>query len=229
MLDWSQWDWGASLARYSGEVRVVLFDLLRLLGMMGGAVPATVTRSRRLEVLAVLRPLEAAVRRVIVMAARGVSAPAPVRRAPPAKPIPRGDGSSDRPPPFPLFDPRIQPVPRRRTVPKAREPRVWFFDGCDPPRPVRPAAPSPDDRVDASALTGRLLSLKAALGTIPKQARRMARAVARRAAAGRKVVRPVRPARPPGHRHRGRRPVDVLLAETHDLACIALREARPPP
>ena len=222
-LDWSGWDWGASVERYSREIGVVLSGLLCLLGMMGGAVPGTVSRRRRLEVLAVLRPLEAAMRRVIVMAAKGVVVPPPVKRDGPTGPIPRGDGTSDRLSPFPLFDPRNPPIPRQRYVPKAREPRIWFFDGFDPPRPVR-VEPSPDDEIGAVALAKRLLSLRAALSNIPRQAQRMARVVAKREAAGKKIVRPVRYARPPGHRHRGKRPVDLLLAETHELACIALRE-----
>ena len=229
-LDWSGWDWGASIKRYSREIGVVLSGLLCLLGMMGGAVPGTVSRRRRLEVLAVLRPLEAAMRRVIVMVAKGVEVP--LRRDAPTGAIPHGKGSSERPLPFPLFDPRNPPIPKRRYVPKAREPRIWFFDGFDPPRISR-AVPSDDDEISAVALAKRLLSLQAALSDIPKQARRMARVVAKREAAGKKIVRPVRYARPPGHRYKGKRPVDLLLSETHELACIALREAsreaKPPP
>ena len=155
-----------------------------------------------------------------------------INEIPDTSALSRGNNPSDRPLPFPLFDARNPPIPKRRYVPKAREPRIWFFDGLDPPRPAR-VDPSPEDEIGAAALAKRLLSLRAALSDIPKQARRMARAVAKREAAGKKVVRPVRYARPPGHRHRGKRPVDLLLAETHELACIALREAsreaKPPP
>ena len=231
-LDWSGWDWGASIERYSREIGVVLSGLLCLLGMMGGAVPATLSRRKRLEVLAVLRPLEAAMRRVIVMAAKGLAASPPAKRGGADALVPRGTGSSGRPLPFPLFDPRNPPIPKRRYVPKAREPRIWFFDGFDPPRPAR-MEPSEGDEISAVALTRRLLSLRAALSDIPKQAKRMARVVAKREAAGKKIVRPMRYARPPGHRYKGKRPVDLLLAETHELACIALREAmreaKPPP
>ena len=221
-LDWSGWDWGASVARYRREIAFLLSGLLASLGMAGGAVPRTVSRRRRLAVLSVLRPLEAALRRVIVMAMRQEGPVAPsVRRSPPDGSIPRGGKNRVmHVPALPLFDPRKSPLPRRRHVAAVRVPRISFFDGFDPPRPT---VPSPGDVLDAGALARRLLSAKAALADIPRQARRMARAIARREAAAARPSRPVRPARPPGHRHRGRRPVDFLLAETHQLACIALQ------
>ena len=228
--DWSGWDWTASIERYSREIGVLLAGLFALMGMAGGAVShRTVSRRRRLEVLSVLRPLEAALRRVIVMALvdlpdRGVRAVP--RGAPPVAPVPAGGG--DRPAPFALFDARRRVGIVRRTVPERRAPRIWFFDGSDPPRETW-TPPSDDDVLDAGALVRRLLSAKAALSDIPAQARRMARAIARRRAAGRPVLRPMRHARPPGHRADGKRPVDRVLAETHDLACIAMRGMPPAP
>ena len=228
--DWSGWDWTASVERYAREIGFLLSGLLALMGMAGGTVShRTVSRRRRLEVLAVLRPLEAALRRVIVMALvdlpdRGVRAVP--RGAPPVAPVPAGGGA--RPAPFPLFDARRRVGIVRRTVPERRAPRIWFFDGSDPPRETR-TPPSDDDVLDAGALVRRLLSAKAALSDIPAQARRMARALARRERAGRSVLRPMRPGRPPGHRGRGARPVDVVLAECQDLALVALRERKAPP
>ena len=67
-------------------------------------------------VLRVLRPAESAVRRLIVIAARGLvvklAPPRPDSRPKPAKLIGKGSGSS-RPPSFQLFDPRKRFKPVR--------------------------------------------------------------------------------------------------------------------
>ena len=198
--DWSGWDWRLSVAVHAREACVVLRGLLALLGMMGGARPGTVSRRRRAEVFAVLRPLEAALRRIVVMAmkAAGAAVLSSRKATPPAGPIPRGDGASDRPLPFVLFDARNAPLPTvRRTVPEARAPRIAFFDGLDDrvAWPARPGStgPAPEDALSADGLVRRLLSAKAALEDIPRQAKRMARAVARRA--GRSCVPCATPAR----------------------------------
>lgn len=190
--------------------------LLRVLAgvvaMFGGG--ETVLRHVHSAILAVLRPAEAAARRLIAIEAHGMAIPVVATRPAPCAPIPAGKGEG-RIPSFALFD------PRRRVgaiVPRAPGfPNVRFFDGLDAPVPQRRAA-SPDDPVTSARLRRRLDALLFALGNIPRQARRLVRRYAKQA----RPLRPLRPGRPPGHVERGEREVDILLADCHELALIAL-------
>ncbi len=172
------------------------------------------TVSRRLHgiIFHVLRPAESAVRRLIVLEARDMIAPEHHVRSGPTGPIAR---SQDNPriPAFPLFDPRIDPEPKPKRRP-GRGPGIYFFDGMDEPI-VTPKAPGPDDQVSALALCRRLLSIKAALYDLPKQARRLMRALARPHCKWKRVM---RYARPPGHREGGKREIDTILLSLQTFA-----------
>jgi hypothetical protein len=73
--------------------------------------------------------------------------------------------------------------------------------------------------IDARRLHARLEALKLALEDLPRQARRLVRARARRAKVARLELQSVmRPGRPPGHRKRPIHDVDHVLAECHWLA-----------
>ncbi|HUR43994.1 MAG TPA: hypothetical protein VMZ01_07830, partial [Aestuariivirga sp.] len=86
-----------------------------------------------------------------------------------------------------------------------------------------PAPPSDDGRIDASRLFRRLDALKLALDDLPRQARRLARARARREKAPHSRFKsPLRPGRPPGHCKIPVHDVDYVLAECHGLACHAM-------
>jgi hypothetical protein len=153
-------------------------------------------------VLRLLRPAEAAVRRLIIVAARGiVVSPPPPRSAWSPSPasqgringdagttwiLPRsrgrgtaeggGGGTTMRPLTLPLFD----PLPRwgRRARPRpSGVPRI-SVPGFTQPFPIR--LPSPDDPVDAARLAQRFTALASALDDLPGQARRFARWRARR-------------------------------------------------
>ena len=176
----------------------------------------TVLRHVHRAIAATLRPAEAAARRLIAIAAHGMAVPVIAPRAAPSAPIPAGTGEG-RVPSFALFDPR-----RRIGVvvpPAPGFPNVRFFDGLDAPMPQRKAA-KPDDPVTAVRLRRRLEALLFALNDIPKQARRLARRYARQE----RPLRPMRPGRPPGFVANGKREIDVILAECHELALIALAE-----
>lgn len=87
--------------------------------------------------------------------------------------------------------------------------------------------PTPDDMLNAKRLCRRLLALQAALGDLPKQARRLARWEAKREAARAKsgrYIRAMRHGRPPGYRARPRHPVDFVLGDCHALALYALHD-----
>jgi hypothetical protein len=153
-------------------------------------------------VLRLLRPAEAAARRLIIVAARGLAvAVSPPR---PRKPKPRsvfvhngiGTGivrvgslpdkpASSRALSLPLFDPLKRFGRRRRYVKPGAAPRIRSFDDTrvplfQPQRQPNPLPLTPDDPLDAGRLSRRLEALAAALDDLPRQAKRVARWRARR-------------------------------------------------
>ena len=199
---------------------------------MARATVARIPPSLHSAVLRVLRPAESAVRRLIVIAARGVVvALAPSRPMPKGHIIAKGSGSSL--PAFQLCDPR-------KDFPELREPRVKYtknpprihFFGPDSrvmtlwpsPQPVADPAPPPDGLVNAERLSRRLQALKLALEDLPRQARRLARWRLRREKENAPKFRsPLRPGRPPGYRRKPTHEVDEVLIECHGLAWEALK------
>jgi hypothetical protein len=166
------------------------------------------TLPRRLHraILRLLRPAESAVRRLIIVASRGLVVtlppPRPRKPTPPSiflrKPggtgiyLPPGVRLSAQPPrkarrnALPLLD----PLPRtlslskghRRWQAQASIPRI-SFPGVTAPSPITPRLPpAPDDRLDATRLALRLQALAAALDDLPGQAKRFARWRARKQA-----------------------------------------------
>ena len=217
-----------AIKRNSEALKGIVETLFAMLGLAGTDMVARIPRSVHSAVLRVLRPAESAVRRLIVIAARGlVVKPAPSRPMP-AGPI--GKGGHSRPS-FQLFDPRKNfALMRRRTAPRI-SPRIHFF-GSDPrvvatwsarPSAADPAPP-PDDFINAERLSRRLQALKVALEDLPRQARRLARWRVRRGKAKSPKFRsPLRPGHPPGYRRKPLHQVDEVLAECHSLACDALK------
>lgn len=153
-------------------------------------------------VLALLRPAEAAARRLIIVAARGLVValpPARPSKPEPARPILRngiytgivmprgfrpgvGTPAGTRALRLPMFD----PLPRWGASPRPAAsgfPRI-SIPGLTRPAPV-PRPPSPDDPVEATRLALRLDALGRALDDLPREARRFARWRARAADAAR--------------------------------------------
>jgi hypothetical protein len=232
MKDRNHMDWDLAIKRKSEALRGIIEVLFALLGLDGSEAASRIPRSLHSAVLQVLRPAESAVRRLIVIAARGL-----VVKLAPARPMPKGKvigkGGGSRPPAFKLCD-------TRKNMPELREPRVKYtkypprilFLGPDSriddlwPRPQPKAAPAPekDGRVNATRITRRLQALKLALDDLPRQARRMARWQQKREAMPGPVFKsPLRPGPPPGHRKRHIHPVDGILVDCHWLAWDALR------
>jgi hypothetical protein len=103
-------DWARAIERNSEALKGILAALFAMLEQAGGAT-ARLPRPLHRAVLSVLRPAESAVRRLIVIAARGLT----VKPAP-ARPVPQGltgRGRRDRLA-FRLFDPRKRFLPERR-------------------------------------------------------------------------------------------------------------------
>jgi hypothetical protein len=178
----------------------------------------------------VLRPAEAAVRRLIVVAARGMVVKPRAHHPARAGRIISSRKAQGRVS-FQLFDPRrvLTSGHGRRDAAPLCEPRIHFIDVAFDPRiplfrPVPEAAqdepdPYADHTVDAGPLCRRLAAIRAALTDLPHQAQRYARWRARPPEA-RRPRRPdsLRSGPPPGLRRKPGREVDEILAECHWLA-----------
>jgi hypothetical protein len=223
-------DWDLAIKRNSKALKAIIEVLFALLGLDGTDAASRIPRSLHSAVLGVLRPAESAVRRLIVIAARGVVVElAPSRPMPAGKVIGKGEGS--RPPSFQLFDPRKRFKPVRAMKFTRLVPRIHFFPH-DPrvaalfpaPRPVVEPPPTPDGRVNATRLHRRLQALNLALADLPRQAKRLARWQQRRKAAPfHKFLSPLRPGHPPGYRRKPIHEVDEVLIECDVLAWEAMK------
>ena len=222
-------DWDLAIKRNSEALKGIIAALF---AMLGDATVSRIPKPLHRAVLLVLRPAESALRRLIVIAARGL-----VVKVAPSRPMPKGHifrkGDGSRLPSFQLYDTRKDfPELRQRRVKYAKHPpRILFFgddsrvDSLWPaPPPVTAPAPPPDGLVNAARLTRRLQALKLALEDLPRQARRMARwRVRRENMPSPKFKSPLRPGPPPGHRKRHIHPIDEVLANCHWLAWEALK------
>ncbi len=213
-------DWELAIERHRDAL---LRILAALLVMAGGSAVDVLPRHLRTAVWRVLRPAEAALRRLLVVVKERMAIAPPCPRAvrPVSTGIARGDG--ERVPVFALFDARKSFKPRSSWRGPKPQPRIRFFDDVEIFEPVVIAAP--DDMVSAVSLCRRLQALQRALADLPKQARRMARWEAKRALVRKetgKYIRPMRPGKPPGHRDHKSHPVDFVLSDCHALALYLL-------
>ncbi len=222
-------DWARAIERNSEALKGIVAELFAMLGIAGEATVSRIPPPLHRAVLRVLWPAESAVRRLIVIAARGlvVKLKPAASRPMPAGTIGKGGGS--RPPSFQLFDPRKNFAVLRQHHRKftRNPPRIHFYP-YDTLRPARPPAadpaPPPDGLVGAARLSRRLQALKLALDDLPRQARRLARwRIRRKNAKNPKFTSPLRPGPPPGHRRKKVHEVDEVLAECHWLAWDAMK------
>ena len=230
-------DWDLAIKRNSEALKGIIAGLFAMLELAGGITVSRIPQSLHSAVRRVLWPAESALRRLIVIAARGLvvklASPRPSLRPKPVGKIGKGGGNS-RPPSFQLFDARKNfPELRQPRVKYAKNPpRILFFgdnsrvdDLWTRPAPSPAKAPPSDDAlVNAVPLTRRLEALKLALDDLPRQARRMARWRARRETMPSPKFRsPLRPGPPPGSRRKPIHLVDEVLIECHGLAWDALK------
>ena len=221
-------DWDLAIKRNSEALKGIIAALFV---MLGDATISRIPQSLHRAVLRVLRPAESSVRRLIVIAARGL-----VVKVAPSRPMPKGQvigkGSGNRLPSFKLFDTRKDfPELRQRRVKYAKHPPRILFLGPDSRiddlwsrPPPAPAPPPPDGLVNAERISRRFQALKLALDDLPRQARRMARwRMRREAAKAPRFTSPLRPGPPPGHRRKPVHEVDQVLSECHWLAWEALK------
>ncbi len=222
-------DWARAIERNSEALVGIVETLFAMLGLSGDATVSRIPPLLHSAVLRVLRPAESAMRRLIVIAARGLVVKLAASRPMPAGPIGKGGGNSL--PSFQLFDPRKRLKPVRAMKFTRLVPRIHFF-GPDPrvaalwpaPRPVVEPPPPPDGLVKAARLTRRLQALKSALDDLPRQAKRLARWQQRRKASpDHKFLSPLRPGHPPGYRRKPIHEVDEVLIECDRLAWDAMK------
>ncbi len=203
----------------------IVAGLFAMLGLSAGVGPRLIARSLYRSVCLVLRPAESAVRRLIFVLSLGIrTGNARVRPMPSGI---AGKGATMARPCFRLFDPRLRLGGKARVARAA--PRISFFGEGDV-RTVTlggalPRKPEVDDEINAAALLRRLESIKSALDDLPRQARRLKRALLRRSRSPRlKMQGVLRPGYPPGHRIRRRHEIDDILRRCHQRA----RETLPP-
>ncbi len=214
-------DWDFAIERNREALMRVVAMLVAAVGLVPGGLVAVLPRALRSEVLRLLVSAEAALRRLLVISAREVAVVVPaVRSGPVFSGISKGCGT--RVPGFALLDPmrRVALFGEKRV--KGPGPRVTII-GWDEPEPRTRRVALPDDLVDARRLCQRLRAVQNVLDDLPKHTRRLARWMAKRKREGTPGrMRPMRPGRPPGHRERGRHPVDETLANLHALSLYAL-------
>ena len=193
-----------------------------------GRIPASMTLPRQIHaaIILILRPAESAVRRLIIIAARGLV----LKLAAARKPLPGCFAqitmrpAEERIPAFQMIDPLKSfgnHAPElSEPVFTAAMPRISVPGFLDPVFPA-PNISFPDDTLSAAHICRRLLALRDALDDLPKQARRLVRWQARQKLipAGKPSrLSPFRPGRPPGFRQRAIHEIDDILAECHGLA-----------
>jgi hypothetical protein len=223
-------DWARAIEINQSALARIVAGLVALVGLTADGVLSRLHRPLYRSALRILRPAESAVRRLIVIAARGVVAkPQALRPRPKGVKLARKGGARVS---FQLFDARKRFDLRPRRKGRKVVPRVLFVlpDPHLAPLfqrlPTYPAKAKPDDgMVGAERLGRRLQAIKQALDDLPHQVKRLARWQARRKRmASPKFRDPLRQGPPPGHRKKPKDEIDWVLKECHALARDALRE-----
>jgi hypothetical protein len=199
----------------------IVAGLLDLLGAAQARIPLALHRT----IVRVLRPAESAARRLIVTLARITKPKAPPRRS---RPAPTGlvrAARASRRLAFPLFDPR-QRFGRRRPAARGPAPRISSLApgaGRAPLIGSRKVRDLSDGLETSANILARLAALKGALEDLPRQARRLVRALERRRHNPRlKFKMPLRRGRAPGFRKKPRLDIDGVLHQCDWLARNAL-------
>ena len=136
-------DWARAIERNSEALKGIVEALFAMLGLAGEVTAARIPQPLHRAVLRVLRPAESAMRRLVVIAARGL-----VVKIAPSRPMPKGHiigkGGGHRSPSFQLFDPRknFAELRQHRVKYTRNPPRIHFF-GSDPRVAAMWAAPQP--------------------------------------------------------------------------------------
>ncbi len=216
-------DWPRAIEINRDALTRIVAGLVALLSAQDGAVRLPRVVYQLLQ--RILYPAESAVRRLIVIAARGLVVPDLLSR-----PMPHGlviAGKAGSRVSFRLFDARKHfgdpdDVPTAISGPRIRmldvlSPRQLFLINFAAPRDGRCS------EAETLRITQRLNVLARALDHFPREAKRMARWLKRRTMMESPAfLSPLRPGPPPGHQRRPREDIDSVLRECHALAWMAL-------
>ena len=217
-------DWARAVEKNRLALARIVAEIFALLGLAAGGTLERLPHGLYLAAERLLRPTESALRRLIVIAARGLVVKLTPKRARSKGPK-IASKKSDRMS-FRLFDTR-----KKFDFVEFENPLFVYvktyasnpfnpFDKMVQRRPEELAV-----NTSTSQLSRRLAAVAQALETIPHQAQRMARWQQRRKVMEKpKFTSPLRPGPPPGFRVKPKAEVDFVLQECHGLAWDALRE-----
>ena len=230
-------DWPMIVERNRERLLIAIAPLLAVLGF-DQRRREEVPRHFHRALIALLRPAESAVRRLIIIAAIGIVVKLRIgaSRAFPAGLAERLKKAleEERFPAFPLVDPlkRFAPADfgweqewsedwgKEQVVPRISVPGLF-----DPVFPQAVPIPNRDDPIDTTSLLRRIRSLKEALDNLPRHARRLARWKAkgelpRQPGAPHRPGRlsPFRPGLAPGKHLHEERGIDAILGDCHYFA-----------
>jgi hypothetical protein len=205
-------DWARAVEINRIALTRIVAELFAMLGLVSSG---TVER--------LLRPAESALRRLIVIAARGLVVKPALKRAMPKGLVIVRTGSNRMS--FRLFDKRqkFDFVSSENPVfVKVQTYQNNPFNLFNPPLRSQPA--EQNGSMSAVHQSRRLAALAQALETLPRQAWRLARwKLRRKSLVSPKFTSPLRPGPPPGHRKKPKLKIDFVLQECHALAHDALK------
>ena len=217
-------DWARAIEKNRVALARIVAEIFALVGFVAGERLDLLPRGLYLAATRLLRPTESALRRLIVIAARGLIVKPAVSRAFPKGLVIAGGAKARMS--FRLCDARkrfefIEPENPLLVLVKTYSSNPFNPFEQNNHRRAQEFA----DRDYALNLARRLAAVKHALENLPQQASRMARWVARRKTREKpKFTSPLRPGRPPGQRVKPEREIDYVLTECHGLVWDALRE-----
>lgn len=214
-----EFDWRKAIDRCGEDLAAIAARLIAMAGIAAGRTVETLPRHLYFRVLALLRPAEFAVRRLIAMAACKLVTAIVCPDRKPGQPSPTSARrEASRPteaiapnPAFALFDP-FKPFASPWLDPDADDGDAW---------PIRDDHESdPYEPIDAKSICRRIRALADALNDLDRQALRLARWRARRRSETCRPRRfsPFRPGFPPGYRKRPKTAIEEVLAECNFLA-----------
>jgi hypothetical protein len=217
-------DWARAIDINRTALTRVVAEIFALLGLVAGGTLELLPHGLYQKVERLLRPAESALRRLIVVAARGLLVnPTPKRAMPKGLKIARKVSGRMS---FRLFDTRKRfdfiavENPLLVNVKTYSSNPFNLFDNIYLRRPEKLAS-----NLNAGQLCRRLAAVAHALETIPHQAQRLARWQAQRKLMEKpKFTFPLRPGPPPGLHVQPKFDVDFVLRECHGLALDVYRE-----
>ena len=213
-------DWPMIIERNADRLVSVVTELFVMAGFGRGGtafLPRHICRA----LLILLRPAESALRRLIIIAARGLVVKLRAARAFPAG-LALNKGT-DRVPAFCLIDPLKRFAPEDFEWAKGWDrvqilPRISVPGLFDPVFPAARPIADDGDLISPNAIRRRLLSLRHALDTLPRQAKRLARWRARQGLKKIGRMSPFRPGFAPGFHRTHPREIDAILGDCHYFA-----------